>query len=153
MTTHDRIIEILRATGRPGMEAVIDLMESSGYFTKPGGGHHLEEGGLAKHCLEVYETMKSAPGNFPSDSIAVTALFHDLGKVDGRCGHAGRSLRMLGQVGFQLTEEERFAIGHHHKNDSLSEFRQPLRRALSIADSFSTFWWKARHPFRKRHKR
>lgn len=153
MTTKTIIIEILRATKRPKIEDVIGFMETSGYFTKPGGGHHLEEGGLAKYCLEVYEMMKSAPGNLPSDSIAVTALFHDLGKVDGRRGHAGRSLRMLGQVGFQLTKEERFAIGHHHKNDSLDEFRQPLRRALSIADSLSTFWWKARHPFRKRHKR
>ena len=150
MTTHDRIIEILRATGRAGMEDVIRLMESSGYFTKPGGGHHLEEGGLAQHCLEVYETMMSAPGSLPADSIAVAALFHDLGKVEGRRGHAARSLRMLGKVGFQLTEEERFAIGHHHKNDSLGEFRQPLRLSLSVADSLSTFRWKFSHPFRKR---
>ena len=148
MTAETEIIEILRATKRPKIEDVIGFMEASGYFTKPGGGHHKEEGGLAQHCLEVYRVMKSTSLTLPGDSMAVAAFFHDLGKVVRNKGHAARSLRILDGLGFQLTEDERFAIGHHHKNKALREFRSPLRRSLSFADSVSTGLWKARHPRR-----
>ena len=152
MSTKDQITEILLATGRSGMEQVVAFMESSGYFVKPGGGHHKEEGGLAQHCLEVYRIMKSTSLSLPADGIVVSAFFHDLGKVNrrfGRGGHAKRSLLMLDHLGFQLTEDERFAIGHHHDNRNLSAFRSPLRRSLSFADSMSTLQWKLRHPRRK----
>lgn len=148
MTVETRIIAILRATKRPKIEDVIGFMEASGYFTKPGGGHHKEKGGLAQHCLEVYRVMKSTSLTLPSDSMAVAAFFHDLGKVERNRGHAARSLRILDGLGFQLTEDERFSIGHHHNNKALREFRTPLRRSLSFADSVSTGWWKARHPHR-----
>ena len=86
MSTKDQITEILLATGRSGMEQVIAFMESSGYFVKPGGGHHKEEGGLAQHCLEVYRIMKSTSLSLPADGIVVSAFFHDLGKVNRRFG-------------------------------------------------------------------
>ena len=80
----DNILEILRSTGRPGMEDVIAYLEYSGYFTKFGGGHHKVKGGLAMHSVEVYDFMLAHNvSGFFQDSIAVTALFHDLGKVEG----------------------------------------------------------------------
>lgn len=53
--TKDRICQILRATGRPGIEAVINYLLTSSYFKRGCYGHHKEYGGLAQHSLEVYE--------------------------------------------------------------------------------------------------
>lgn len=145
--THDRILAILRAVARPGTDAVIGYLESSSYFTRGCYGHHRERGGLALHSLEVYDHMTAHAGCFPADSIAVAALFHDLGKTaprDGR-GHGARSVDILDRLGFALTADERTAIGRHHDR-SLDFLTCPLRRALSLGDMDSTGRWKKAHP-------
>lgn len=145
--TRNRIYEILRATERTGIEAVISYLDNSNYFKRGCYTHHKEHGGLAQHSLEVYEHMLSHAGGFPSDSIAVVALFHDLGKTvrrDGR-GHGRRSVDILDRLGFALTDDERTAISRHHDR-SLDLLTCPLRRHLTAADCASTGRWKrARH--------
>ena len=144
--TKERIIGILRATGRPGIEAVIAYLESSNYFRRGCYSHHKERGGLAVHSLEVYDFMTGHAGAAPSDSIAVAALFHDLGKTrrqDGR-GHGRRSLDILDECGFALTEDERTAIGRHH-DKSVDFVTCSLRRLLSLGDCDSTGRWKRAH--------
>lgn len=146
--TRDRILGILRATGRPGIEAVISYLESSTYFRRGCYGHHKEHGGLALHSLEVYEYVCAHAGGIPisDSSIAVATLFHDLGKTrrrDGR-GHGRRSLDILDECGFRLTEAERTAIGHHH-DWSVDFATCPLRRILSLGDCDSTGRWKRAH--------
>ena len=147
----DTVIGILRSTGRPGIEDVIAYLEPSGYFTKYGGGHHRVKGGLAQHSIEVYDFMLAHNvGGFSQDSIAVSALFHDLGKVEGCHRHWDRSVGILDSLGFALTEEERYAISHHH-DKSLPSLLHSLRMALSTADMVSTGRWKREHPSRSRH--
>ena len=145
--TKDRILGILRATGRPGVDAVIAYLESSNYFRRGCYRHHFGNGGLAQHSLEVYDYMTAHAGGHSADSIAVAALFHDLGKTrrsDGR-GHGRRSLDILDECGFALTEDERTAIGRHHDR-SLNFLTHPLRRLLSLGDMYSTGTWKRAHP-------
>ena len=143
----DRIVAILRGIERPGMDAVIDYLDSSNYFSRGCYGHHKERGGLAQHSIEVYEHMCThVGGRFPAESIAVVALFHDLGKTrksDGR-GHWTRSLDILDACGFALTDDERTAIGRHH-DSTLGFIICPLRRALSLGDMDSTGRWKRAH--------
>lgn len=149
----ERILSILRATGRTGIEAVISYLESSSYFKRGCYGHHKEPGGLAAHSLEVYDFMAAHAGGLPSDSIAVTALFHDLGKTrrqDGR-GHGRRSLDILDECGFALTEDERIAIGRHH-DKSIDFVTCPLRRTLSLGDCDSTGRWKRANPNKCGHR-
>ena len=144
--THDRIIEILRAIGRPGTDAVINYLESSSYFTRDCYTHHKEHGGLAKHAVEVYDYMLAHADGLSADSIAVAALFHDLGKTarrDGR-GHGRRSVDILDRLGYELTDDERTAIGRHH-DYSFDFLSCALRRDLSIADCNSTGAWKRAH--------
>lgn len=151
--TRDRICEILQATGRPGMEAVINYLLTSNYFKRGCYGHHKEYGGLARHSLEVYELMLTHAEGYPAGSIAVVGLFHDLGKTvrrDGR-GHGHRSVAILDRLGFELTDEERTAIGRHH-DKSLDLLTCPLRRHLTAADCASTARWKRAHP-ELRHQR
>ena len=142
----NRIIEILEGLDRPGTEAVINYLKTSSYFNRGCYGHHKEQGGLAKHSLEVYEHMVAFSEGLSSDSIAVAALLHDLGKTTriGGKGHAHRSLNILDRLGFKLADDERIAIGNHH-DFSFDFFSCPLRRALSIADCRSTGDWKQQH--------
>lgn len=150
----NRIYSILRATGRPSVEAVITYLEKSSYFKRGCYSHHKEYGGLAQHSLEVYEYMLAHSDGFPVDSIAIVGLFHDLGKTarrDGR-GHGRRSIDILDWLGFELTADERTAIGRHH-DKSLDFITCPLRRILSLGDRNSTGIWKLTHPelCHKRH--
>lgn len=152
--TRDRICEILRATERPGIEAVINYLLTSSYFKRGCYGHHKEYGGLAQHSLEVYEHMLSHTSDYAADSIAVVGLFHDLGKTvrrNGR-GHGRRSVDILDRLGFALTDEERTAIGRHH-DKSLDLLTCPLRRHLTAADCSSTGSWKRARPELCHHRR
>ena len=144
MANKERIIGILRSTGRPGMDTVISHLESSDFFTRPGGGHHTEAGGLAQHSLEVYRIMRFITWFQPSDRIAVTALLHDMGKTDYGGWHPWRSVKLLGEWGFELSGEEYFAIFYHHK-PGWKYYHPPLCRTLRVADAISTGWWKLWH--------
>lgn len=144
MANKERIIEILRSTGRPGIDTVISHLEASDFFTRPGGGHHTEPGGLAQHSLEVYRIMRLIAWFQPSDRIAVTALLHDMGKIDYGGWHPWRSVKLLGEWGLELTGDEYFAIFYHHK-PGWRYYRVRLRLALSVADAISTGWWKLWH--------
>ena len=143
---NQRIIDIIRSLGRPGTDAVIDYLGRSNYFTRGCYSHHKEIGGLAQHSIEVYEHMLAHAVGFPADSIAVVALFHDLGKTryhDGR-GHGRRSVDILEECGYSLSEDERTAIGRHHDR-SLPLQACPLRHRLTSADCQSTGAWKRAH--------
>ena len=151
----DRIFSILRATGRPGIEAVISYLESSSYFTCTCYKHHKEVGGLAQHSIEVYDHMMThARLLFPSDSIAVVALFHDLGKTNrkGGKGHGHRSVAILEGLGFELTNAERKAIGNHHDQNPLDYITCPLLCVLSEGDCDSTGRWKRANRDKYRHR-
>ncbi len=54
MDTKSLIINLLRSTGREGIENVINLLESSNFFTVKCHSHHKYTGGMAdlaaKHC-------------------------------------------------------------------------------------------------------
>ena len=52
-----RCLELLRSTGREGMEDMIVELEKMGYFTAPASSYyHLNvEGGLVQHSLNVYD--------------------------------------------------------------------------------------------------
>ncbi len=144
--TKQRIFDTLRKVGRPGTDAVIDYLTRSNYFRRGCYSHHKEYGGLAAHSVEVYDHMLAHAGGFPSDSVAVIALFHDLGKTrrrDGR-GHGRRSVDILDECGYFLTRDERTAIGRHHDR-SLDLLACPIRRVLTAADCHSTGAWKRAH--------
>lgn len=148
MANRERIIAILRDTGRPGIESVISSLDTTDFFTRGAGGHHTGPGGLAQHSLEVYRIMKCVAWFQRSDSIAITALMHDMGKIDYGGWHPWRSVKHLGEWGLKLTEEEYTTIFYHHK-PGLKYFRSPLRRALTFADVVSTGWWRLWH---RRHE-
>lgn len=81
----DKIIELLRSTGRDGIENLITYMEEAEFFTAPcSASHHLNKpGGLAEHSLNVYEFVVNHTGGLIRNSILnwkIVSLLHDLGK-------------------------------------------------------------------------
>jgi len=95
----DRIIELLRSTGRAGMDDLIDYLDANGFFESPASTrfHGACEGGLAKHSLGVYDMFIklipknifdiASPGQKPllptniEHTAAITCLLHDICKV------------------------------------------------------------------------
>lgn len=96
------ITSLLKSTGREGVEDLISVMEEKGFFTAPassgGGRHSAEEGGLAQHSLNAYQTATKLAhvllGTIErntkemKDSLIIVSLLHDLGK----CGDYGKAL-------------------------------------------------------------
>lgn len=91
----DKFCEILRSTGREGVEAVIENLEKLGFFKAPASTvFHLScEGGLVQHSLNVCdmalmlrESMiardTSLEEKLPLESVIVAALLHDVCKAE-----------------------------------------------------------------------
>ena len=95
MNNKDRFIELLRSTGREGVNEVIDELESLGFFEAPASTRfHLNcEGGLLEHSLNVCDTAlavrevmiakdESLRDLLPKDSVIIASLLHDTCKAD-----------------------------------------------------------------------
>ena len=145
MANKEQFIQLLRSTGRPEIETVISHLDSTDFYTRPAGGHHTEEGGLVQHSLEVYRIMRLVAWFEPSDKVVITALLHDMGKIDAGGWHPWRSVKHLREWGFELSHQEYYAIFYHHKAGIKYFLHSPLRCALTLSDATSTLWWKLRH--------
>lgn len=144
-----RVIDLLKGINRPGTDNLINYLTASSYATARCYTHHKERGGLIAHSLEVYELMKRDNPELPEESMAICALLHDLGKArlrgwefDGQ--HPARAIQILERCGYELTEEEAFAIRYHHRK-SCDVLTHTYRRALTKADMQSTGSWKRAH--------
>ncbi|MDE5806761.1 MAG: HD domain-containing protein [Muribaculaceae bacterium] len=93
--TKQEFIELLKSTGRPGVDGMISDLEDQGFFEAPASANnHLNtEGGLVLHSLNVakaslavFEAMKTLEPTLEKevtrDSIIIAALLHDICKSD-----------------------------------------------------------------------
>ena len=127
-------------------DALFTFLNNSDFWKAPASTryHEAYEGGLVEHSLKVHKELSLLNYQkllgFSDDTVAKTALFHDLCKVnfyrkimrnkrmdDGRwmrvagwevddqlpLGHGEKSLAILLKLGVQLTEEEMLAIRWH----------------------------------------
>jgi hypothetical protein len=91
----DRFIELLRSTGRNGIETVIAKLEELGFFEAPASTrfHLSSKGGLLQHSLNVYEAAMMVrekivqrnpdlEGLLPVESVILSTLLHDTCKAD-----------------------------------------------------------------------
>lgn len=139
----ERILGLLRSTDRKGVEKVIAYMEKYDFFNVPSSIHHHHNyrGGLAQHVLAVYDLMRDYDPSLPADSVAIVSILHDICKADkwhyqsdgglrrnhGKDQRRGRkSIKILKDCGFDLTEAERLAIrwhmgGHNAKAEDIDD--------------------------------
>ena len=84
----EKIIELLKSTGREGMDKLIEFLEKSDFFKAPASTrfHGNFEGGLAEHSYKVYEVLKEKVKimemNVPEETIIIAGLLHDLCKTN-----------------------------------------------------------------------
>jgi hypothetical protein len=84
----DKIISLLGSVNREGIDNLIEFLQNSDYFKAPASTkyHGNFEGGLAEHCYNVYTLFKEKNDRFnlglPEDTVIITALCHDLCKVN-----------------------------------------------------------------------
>jgi hypothetical protein len=85
----DQILNLWGQVNRPGINDLINFMETSDFFEAPcSRDHHLAKvGGLAEHSLNVYNTLSEkcfrySELSIPAESIIICGLAHDLCKVN-----------------------------------------------------------------------
>ena len=135
----EQIISLFSEIDRPGKDRVLTYLCQSTYFTTPCHSHHRFRGGLAMHSLGVYREMKAMNTGLPDESIRIVALLHDLCTSHhtaydhiGRHHHGGRSVALLDQLGFPLTEKERLAIGSHLHQVRWKEAGHPFNKKAQL---------------------
>lgn len=135
-----KVLDLLSEINRPGIDSVIDFINTSNYLTTAQcHEHHRRDHGLMMHSLEVLDTMlKDNILGFPRESLIIVALFHDLGKAVlngqkiGRGKHPARSIAILKRYGFELTPQERGAICNHHPGKDPRKLAAALGNPLQI---------------------
>lgn len=135
-------IQLLRSTGRKGIDAVIAELERLGFFEAPASrkDHNSLPGGLLVHSLNVYRVALEIAHDMcclqpdleiSDDSLIIAALLHDVCKApryqgssqqNGEwiknyshlpVGHGEKSVIMLLRLGLEMTDDEIIAIRWH----------------------------------------
>lgn len=172
MTKREEFIAVYQENiQRRGADRLLEWLDSdaSDFFTAPSSTrfHGAYEGGLVEHSLNVYECLKDYLNrprtkelygmDYTPETIAVTALLHDICKVgfyavDYRnakneqgvwekvpyytvrdtlpYGHGEKSVYMI-QSFMRLTRDEAFAI-RYHMGFSSNEDKNSVGRALEM---------------------
>lgn len=101
MQIKETISNILKATGRKGIEELLEYMDANGFYSAPcSSKYHLcKPGGLAEHSLNVFEQAAAMIEAFYIkqdkpfsheliNSAAICSILHDIGKI----GQYGKSV-------------------------------------------------------------
>ena len=105
---------------REGLEELLTWLQKSDFFTAPASTkyHGAYRGGLCQHAIDVYQYAKKLAFLLPEppseESLAVTALFHDLCKVNFyRRDTRNQKINGEWQEVPYYTIEEKFCFGGH----------------------------------------
>lgn len=138
----ERFVDTLRNTERNGMEDLLTWLDTTDFYVAPASTarHGAIEGGLLLHSLEVHRYMKNFCKPFedqiPEDSIAITALLHDVCKVNFY-GKRVRNVKIPGERRWEEQEsfciEDQFPLGHGEKSMFLVERYVHLRDEEALA--------------------
>lgn len=95
MDNRGRFIELLRGTGREGIEETIKVIEELGFFEAPASSrfHLNQQGGLLDHSLNVCKVAMGVrdmmiqmdpllADRLPLESVVIASLLHDTCKAD-----------------------------------------------------------------------
>lgn len=132
MDNKQKFIELLKSTNREGVDYVIEDLEDLGFFESPASSkfHLNEEGGLAKHSLNVcnialrirdtmIEMDETLRDSLPKNSVIIASLLHDVCKSDIYKPVIKKQKNSYGvwveTPGYDL-DYENFPIGHGEKS-------------------------------------
>lgn len=131
-----RFVEICATINRPGMDKLMAWLERSDFYSAPASSrfHGCYAGGLLEHSLNVYDKLSGFVSRYPElnitpDTVAVTALFHDLCKVNNYVADF-KNVKMYSEHGSKsdakgrydwesqptFRTEDRLPLGHGEKS-------------------------------------
>lgn len=128
----EKIIELLSATFRPGIDQVVEYLNSTNFFYDPASAyyHGAFKGGLAQHSLQVFYNLKRYYDlglicDTTIDEVIISALMHDICKAD-TYSLSTKNVKVNGewvQVPVYKNEKTTFPYGHGEKSvDILRDF-------------------------------
>lgn len=130
-----RYLSLLAEVERPGIDNLLNFVVDNCPLS------------LMVHSVKVFDHMMSEnTAMIPRESVIITALCHDLGKITiaktgaGYDSHPQESISVLESCGVELTENEREVIMGHHESagDIVAWFdmllNSPLMIMLQVAD-------------------
>lgn len=113
---------LCRSIERDGIFDLLDWLEESDFFTAPASTrfHCAYPGGLLEHSLNVYDELKRLLSVYPEieapeESVVISALFHDLCKVNFYASEKRNRKNEFGQWESYdaYTIQEKFCFGGH----------------------------------------
>ena len=86
MTDKEVYINLLRITGRKGIEDLITYLETTDFYEAPASTryHNSKPGGLLEHSLNVYRALKELNGYcglYDNETLVIVSLLHDICKI------------------------------------------------------------------------
>lgn len=128
----EEFVELLKSTGREGMDYVLEDLERDGFYTAPASaGHHLNvEGGLLRHSLNtckaalmVWEGLQkidpASVNDVKRENVIIASLLHDVCKTDIYKRTVKKRKNALGQwedtEGYKVSYHD-FPMGHGEKS-------------------------------------
>lgn len=110
---------------REGIEDLLDSLSKTDFYVAPASTryHDSHEGGLVKHSLKVFDTLKLEKElydlkNISMESVAIVSLFHDICKI-GFYEVSTRNVKNAKGQWEQVpyyTVNDKFPIGHSEKS-------------------------------------
>jgi len=145
MDNRDRFIELIRGTGREGVEETIKVIEELGFFEAPASSrfHLNQQGGLLDHSLNVCKVAMgvrdmmiqmdpSLVERLPVESVVIASLLHDTCKAGIYKPAIKKQKNKLGiwvpVQGYDV-EYNNFPLGHGEKSVIVL-----LRAGLKLTD-------------------
>src|SRR3990167_8702082 len=110
-----KILAKLMQVKRLGMDNLITYLVESDFFIAPASArYHLNhKGGLAQHSWNVYQVLVKLNETFKfelsEDTMIVTALLHDLCKIDL---YVANTLKSGYEGKYPFKKEDKFPFGH-----------------------------------------
>lgn len=137
-TNYTRYKELLLSTKRPGIEKLIAWLDKTDLKTAPASTrfHNSVPGGLVAHSLNVYEELIKMTEyinllKIPNDTLIITALLHDLCKVnyyiEDTRNVKNKETGQWEQVPYYSVNDD-FPIGHAEKSIIILQAFIPLSR-------------------------
>ena len=77
------IESLLKSVDRKGIDSVLHYLAINGFYEVPSSlhRHHNWRGGLAQHCLGVYQKALEMSPELPKDSLIIASILHDICKT------------------------------------------------------------------------
>lgn len=152
MENKERFQELILSTGREGADKLLEWLETTDFYTAPASSkyHGDYPGGLLEHSLNVYDEFVRLLAAYPeidapADSVILSALLHDLCKVNfytvEKRNRKNASTGQWEQYDFYKIQEKFCFGGHGSKSVYLAQHFVDLRPEEAVAINCHMSCW------------